>query len=57
MRFKDYLLTEEAPPDKEIEKWIKDNKARFKEKYGDDYEKYLYGRAWKMYNDKEKEKE
>lgn len=49
--FAQYLF-EEAPPDPKIEKWIKDNKERFREKYGDDYKKYLYGHAWKMYNDK-----
>lgn len=45
-------LTEVAPPDKESEKWINDNKEKFKEKYGKDYEKYLYGKAWNLYNGK-----
>lgn len=53
MKFKEFrTLTEEAPPDKEIEKWIKKNKKRFQEKYGDDWEEVLYGKAWNMYNDK-----
>ena len=45
-------LEEVAPPDKKIESWIKKNKKRFKDRYGDGYEKYLYGRAWKAYNGK-----
>lgn len=45
-------LEEVAPPDKKIESWIKKNKKRFKDRYGDSYEKYLYGRAWKAYNGK-----
>lgn len=50
-------LDEVAPPGKESEKWIKKNKKRFKEKYGKDYEKYLYGKAWNNYNGKKKLKE
>ena len=50
-------LDEVAPPGKESEKWIKKNKKRFKEKYGKDYEKYLYGKAWNNYNGKKKIKE
>ena len=45
-------LEEVAPPDRKIESWIKKNKKRFKDRYGDGYEKYLYGRAWKTYNGK-----
>lgn len=45
-------LDEVAPPDKKIEKWIKKNKKRFKDKYGKDYGKYLYGKAWNTYNGK-----
>ena len=47
-----FLLDEKAPPNKEIEAWILANKARFKEKYGKDYQKYLYAKAWAMYNQK-----
>lgn len=53
--FKQYRanhLTEEAPPDPEIEQWIRDNKKRFQAKYGDDWEEVLYGKAWNMYNKK-----
>ena len=46
-------ITEVAPPSKKIEKWITDNKQRFKDEYGKDYKKYLYGKAWKMFNAKE----
>ena len=45
-------LDEVAPPDRKIESWIKKNKKRFKEKYGKDYEKYLYGKSWNMLNGK-----
>lgn len=47
-------IDEVAPPGKESEKWIRKNKKRFKEKYGKDYEKYLYGKAWNNYNGKKK---
>lgn len=47
-------IDEVAPPGKESEKWIKKNKKRFKDKYGKDYEKYLYGKAWNNYNGKKK---
>lgn len=43
-------LDEVAPPDTASEKWINKNKDKFKEKYGKDYKKYLYGKAWNMYN-------
>jgi hypothetical protein len=50
-------ITEEAPPDAEIEKWLEKDKtkAEFKRRYGDDWEKVMYATAWKMYNDKGKE--
>lgn len=47
-------MDEVAPPGQESEKWIKKNKKRFKDKYGKDYEKYLYGKAWNNYNGKRK---
>lgn len=47
---KDNELTEVAPPDKDIESWIRKNKTKFKDRYGNDYEKYLYATAWKKYN-------
>ena len=45
-------VEEVAPPDSQIEKWIDDNKDRFQEKYGKDYKKYLYGKAWNKFNGK-----
>jgi hypothetical protein len=45
-------IAESAPPGQEAEDWIKANKARFKKEYGDDYGKYLYGHAWKMFGKK-----
>lgn len=43
-------IQETAPPDPKIEAWIKKNKQRFKDKYGDKGEEILYGKAWNMYN-------
>ena len=45
-------LDEVAPPDREIEKWIGQNKDKFKEKYGKNYKTFLYGRAWNKFNGK-----
>lgn len=45
-------IDEVAPPDSQIEKWIEKNKDNFKEKYGKDYKKYLYGKAWNKFNGK-----
>lgn len=45
-------ITEAAPPDPEIEKWIVANKAKFRKEYGDKWEEPLYATAWKMYNNK-----
>lgn len=56
LNFKQFLLSEEAPPDPKIEKWIKDNKQRFKDEYGEKKGKeVLYAKAWKMYNEKGEE--
>jgi hypothetical protein len=49
-------LTEKAPPDPEIEKWIKSVKDEFIERYGKEKGlRILYGKAWNLYN-KKKEK-
>lgn len=49
------FMNEKAPPDKEIEKWIKDNKKKFIEEYGEEKGKnILYATAWDMYNQKQK---
>lgn len=43
-------LLEAAPPDKKIEQWIKDNKQRFIDEYGEKKGlEVLYGKAWEMY--------
>jgi hypothetical protein len=42
-------INEKTPPGAKYEQWIKDNKDRFKEQYGDDWEAPLYAVAWKMY--------
>lgn len=44
-------LEESAPPGKDAEDWIKANKEEFKKQYGDDYEKYLYGKAWTLFGE------
>jgi hypothetical protein len=55
---KEYLLEERkkqcesAPPSKEAEDWVKANKKRFKDEYGDRWEEVLYATAWKMFGDK-----
>lgn len=47
------VLSEESPPDADIEKWIKDNKESFKQKYGSEKGlEVLYATAWGMYNNK-----
>ena len=55
MNFKEYLqtLNEEAPPDPDIEAWIKKNKQRFKDQYGEKKgTEILYATAWQMYKKK-----
>lgn len=46
------FIAEKAPPSKEAEEWIKANKEEFKKQYGDDWEKVLYAKAWKMFGEK-----
>jgi hypothetical protein len=50
------LITEKAPPDPKIEKWIRRVKPIFKKEYGEDWAKYLYGKAWTMYDKKRSKK-
>ena len=56
------LIQEKAPPDPKIETWIKKMKekpevvADFKKRYGDKWQGALYGKAWNMYNRRQKEK-
>ena len=53
------MISEKAPPDAEIEKWLEkpETKAEFKDRYGNDWEKVMYATAWKMHKDKTKEEE
>ena len=53
------MISEKAPPDAEIEKWLEkpETKAEFKDRYGNDWEKVMYATAWKMHKDKSKEEE
>jgi nicotinic acid mononucleotide adenylyltransferase len=46
-------IGEAAPPGKEAEAFIKDNKDKFKERYGDRWEQVLYATAWKVYGKNE----
>jgi hypothetical protein len=45
--FKEAVLSEKAPPG--MEKWIKANKNRFEDQYGDNGIRALYATAWKMF--------
>ncbi len=45
---KEEMIDEKAPPG--MEKFIKDRKPAFKEKYGKRWEEVLYATAWKQYN-------
>lgn len=49
--FKEFILSEKAPPGEEAEQWIIDNKEAFKKKYGEDWESVLYATAWKIFGD------
>lgn len=49
-------ISEKAPSNPKAEKWIKDNKEQFKQRYGDEWQKYLYGKAWKMFGDEKEDK-
>jgi hypothetical protein len=46
------LLDEAGPPGEAAERWIAENKAKFKERYGEKWEKYLYGHAWRIFGKK-----
>jgi len=54
--FKDFL-SEKAPPDPRVETWIKKNKQRFIDQYGEKKGKeILYGHAWNLHKKWESEK-
>lgn len=48
--FKDFL-NENPPPGKKAEEWIKKNKQKFKDEYGEDWESVLSATAWKIYGE------
>lgn len=56
--FLNNVLSEKAPPDEKIKKWLEDPKvqASFKDQYGERYKEVMFGKAWKMYDDKQEEK-
>ena len=43
---------EVAPNNTKAEEFILKNKASFKKRYGDNWEKILYATAWKLFGDK-----
>lgn len=53
LQFGESKMEEDAPPG--MEDWIKSNKERFKQQYGDDWEEILYATAWKMKNNESME--
>lgn len=54
MRRRNPMLTEVAPKGKKAEDFITKNKASFKKRYGDNWERVLYATAWKLFGDTEK---
>lgn len=42
-------INESAPPGKKAERFIKQNKKEFKDRYGDSWETVLYSTAWKKF--------
>lgn len=44
-------LKEKAPPGAKAERFIKKNKAEFKDRYGDRWEEVLYSTAWKKFGE------
>lgn len=49
---KESNVNEVAPPGKAAEKFIKDNKESFRNRYGSGWEKILYATAWKKFGNK-----
>ena len=46
---------ESAPNSPEAEKWIRSNKARFKRRYGDNWESVIYVTSWRLFGKKGKD--
>lgn len=55
--FLNNVLSEKAPPDAKIKNWLEDPKvqASFKDQYGEKYKDVMFGKAWKMYDEKSEE--
>lgn len=49
MRRREPSLTEVAPEGEKAEEFITKNKASFKKRYGDNWERVLYATAWKLF--------
>ena len=45
------FIPEEAPPGDKAERFIRKNKADFKERYGENWERVLYATAWKNFGE------
>jgi hypothetical protein len=50
-------LCEEAPDAPGAEEWIKKNKPEFKRRYGSNWARVLYGKAWILYGKNAKNKD
>jgi translation elongation factor P/translation initiation factor 5A len=50
------FLKEAAPPGKDAEDWIRANKQKFKDEYGEDWESVLYATAWKLFGEQIEER-
>lgn len=49
--FAESKMFEVSPPDERWKKWVKSNKQRFIDRYGEkEGLKVLYGKAWNLYN-------
>lgn len=49
MKRRNPTLTEVAPEGEKAEEFIQKNKASFKKRYGDNWERVLYATAWKLF--------
>ena len=54
-RFPNNTMFEKAPDNPKAEEFITKNKASFRKRYGDNWERVLYSTAWKLFGDKKGE--
>ena len=52
-RFPNEPMSEKAPDNPKAEEFIQKNKASFKKRYGDNWERVLYSTAWKLFPNKD----